>query len=130
MPRHLHGPEHALRMRLEDREAAIARREPGNALWRPVRVYRMALGGRTRRVDEAQRDERLRRLRLRSIAKLREALAVRGRHRDAAARHAGEEQARRAFHGEQHEARLELLGAIAHEVRPVLGTWNQLLQVA
>src|SRR5690348_4866896 len=31
MPRHLHGAEHALRMRHQDRKAPVGRRQPGDA---------------------------------------------------------------------------------------------------
>ena len=44
MPRHLHGAEHALGMRHQDREAAVGGREPGDALRRAVRIVRIALG--------------------------------------------------------------------------------------
>ena len=49
------------------------------------------------------------------VVELRPALAVRGRDRHAAAGHAGEQDRRARRDLDQHEARLELLGAVAHE---------------
>ena len=96
----------------------------------PFGVVRIALGRPPRVVDEAQRDQRLRRRELRRVAELGVALAVGGRDRDAAALHAAEEERRRRLHLEQHEARLELLRPVADEVRPVRGARDELVQVA
>ena len=81
-------------------------------------------------VDEAHRDQRLRRGKLRRIAKFGIAFAVRRRHRNAAAFHAGEEQRRRALHLEPAPGAIRTARTVAHEVRPVRGAGNDLVQVA
>ena len=67
---------------------------------------------------------------MRGVAELGVALAVRGRDRNAAACHAGEEQRRRALHLEQHERAPRTARTVAHEMRPVRGAGDQVVQVA
>ena len=59
----------------------------------------------------------------------RAALAVRHRDRDAAPRHALEEDRRRVEHLERAVARLELLGRVALELRPRLGAGDDVLEL-
>src|SRR4051794_36504916 len=105
-------------MRHDDREAAILAREPRDPARRSVRVGRIALGRISRAVHVAHGDEALGGRALRMVAKLRVTFAVRGGHRYAAARHAGEEERWRLHHLDHDEPGLELLRAIAHEMRP------------
>src|SRR6185436_16541410 len=72
-------------------------------------------------------DEAHRALHAGGIAALREvgeALAVRDRDRQAAAGHAGEEQARAVEDLDQRQPRLELLAAVAREAGPGVGPGN------
>jgi len=112
-------------MRHQDREAAVGGRQPGDAKRRAVDVERIALGCPAGAVDVAQCHIGLRRRELRGVPELRVTLTVGRGHRNATARHAGEEQAWRAPDLDQREARLELLGAIAQEAWPVLGAGNE-----
>src|SRR4029077_18067065 len=56
-PRILDGAEHALRVGHEDRDAAVAGRERGDAARRPVRIVRIELGGAATWIDEARGDQ-------------------------------------------------------------------------
>jgi hypothetical protein len=120
VPRELDRAEHALGVRHHDREAAVGcgeRRDPsGRAVGvRGVRRRDVAVA-----IDEPRGDE-LRLLDRRELLdiELGAAFAVRVRDRDARAGHASEEQRRRLLQLDEHDARLELLRAIAHEPRPM-----------
>src|SRR2546429_580198 len=56
-PRHLHRPEHAFRMRHQDGETPVRRRQPGDAVRRPVRIVRVALGRLPTIVDKTPADQ-------------------------------------------------------------------------
>ena len=94
---------------------------------RAVRVRRVALGDLAAAVDEAGRDQAgaLERRELRRV-ELGPALAVRDRDRDPRARHAAEQDRRAGLDPHQHQARLELLAAVAHEPRPSGGAGQQI----
>src|SRR5439155_25858950 len=130
MPRHLHAAKYSLGMRHEDGKPAIRGGEARNSPRRAVGIVRIALADLAAVVDEAQRHQRLRRSELLLVVELGITLAVRRRDRDARALHAEKEQRRRALDPEQNQPRFELLGLVAHEMRPVRRAGNELMQIA
>ncbi len=130
MPGVLHRAEHTLGMRHEDGEAPVGRGEPRDAGRRAVGVAGVGLRHRAAIVDKAQRDQRFHCRTRRCAREFGVALAIRHRDRHAAAHHALEEQRGRALHLQHHEARLELLRLVAHEVRPCFRPGDELVQIA
>ena len=111
-------------MRHHNGETAILRSHTADALRGTVRIQRITFGHFTVVVHESKRDQFTRRRQLRVIPEFREALAMRDRNRHMAAGHAIEEQRRTFRHLHHGHAGLELLGTIAHEMRPMPGTGN------
>jgi hypothetical protein len=128
MPGHLHRAVDALGVRHHDGEAAVGGGEPGDAVGRAVRVEGIGLRDAAVVVDVAQRDDGLLLPAVR--AEIGAALSMRDDDGQAAAGHAVEEQRGTPRHLDHDEARLELLAAVAHEARPVLGAGNDLGEVA
>ena len=130
MPGILYRAEHPFGMRHHDGKAPVRRGQAGDPLRRTVRVERIGFSRIAAMIDIAHCDQFLRRLEAFAVAEIGIAFAVRHHDRHAAARHVPEENRRRGLHFDHHEARLELLGTVAREMRPVFRARNDLVQVA
>jgi len=104
-------------------ETAVGGGHRGQALGAAVRIGGIGLGGAALRVDETHRAQHA--LWVAALREIRITLAMRDRDRDPAAGHAGEEQARALQHLHQRQPRLELLAAVAGELRPGLGAGDE-----
>ncbi len=131
MPGVGHGAEHPLRVRHHDGGAAIRSGHGGDAVRRAVRVGRIVLGHLTAVIHETQPHQTagLQRRQVSGIAHLHSPFPVGDGDRHHGTRHASEEGGRRVLYFHQAEARLETLGAVAHEARPQIGARDQLAQV-
>src|SRR5258708_1424833 len=125
-PGHLDVAEYALRVRHDDGEAPVRSGEAGDALRRAAGVVWIGFGDAAAVVDVPHRDQGL--LQIFFLVENGPAFAVRGHDRDAAARHALEEKRRAVGDLDHYQPPLELLGAIAHEARPMRRPRDQLLQ--
>src|SRR5256886_8034065 len=124
-PRKLHVAEDPFRVRHHDGEAAVGRGEPGDAPRRAARIVGVGFGDVSAVVDITHRHPGL----LNEISWiLGTAFAVGGDYRHAAAGHAVEEERRARRDLDHHQAPFELLRAVPHECRPMLGARDQLLQ--
>ena len=108
-------------------DAAVGRRDAGHAARRAVGIGRIALRWPAVVVHETQRQQlRASALRCARLRELGAPFAVRHRDRHARAGHAAKNSEGDSTTSTMREARLELLGAIAHEARPVLRARNDL----
>ena len=130
MPGILQRAIDAFGVRHRERHTPVAIRDAGDALRRAVRIGRITLSRATEVVDEAQRDQALRRQRLQIVWRfeLRETFAVRHCNRHARAFHAGQQHRGRLRHFDEAKSSFELLRTIAYESRPVIGAGNELAQ--
>ena len=106
-------------MRHQRSETTIRRGDRGQALRTAVGVERVLLGRLAVAIDITHRAQHF--VGIAALREVREALAVCDRDRQAAAGHAGEEDARRIDDLDLRQAGLELLAAVADELGPVLG---------
>src|SRR6201996_8955307 len=127
MPAHLRSAEHTFRMWHQYRHTTFGSGETGETTGRPVRIERIVFGRTAAIVDEAQGTASLRR-----AAHLREAdttFAMRDGHGNTRTGHALQEDARRVEYLQRDHASFILLGCIAQEFRPMLGTGNDVLEL-
>src|SRR5260221_4253319 len=125
-PGHLDVAEYAFRVRHDDGEAPVGGGEPGDSPRRAARVVRIGLGYLAAVVDVAHGDESLPKVFF--LVENGPAFSVRGDNRDPAARHTLEEKRRALDDLDHYQPPLELLGAVAHEPRPVRRPRDQFLQ--
>ena len=116
-PGHLLRQEYPFRVRHHDGKAPVGAGEPGRFLGRPVRVIRIGLSHRAAVIHEAHGCRGL----LPGSVEYRPAFPV--GHHDGQSRsgHAPEEQGARVGDLDHHHPGFELLGAVALEIRPVVG---------
>src|ERR1700704_6521474 len=130
VPRHLHRPKHALGVWHQDGEATVGRRQAGDTTRRAIGVVWIELGHFVSIVDESKCRQRVRDLELRVCLELGVAFAVCQSNRYAAAPHAGKEKGRRRLHLQHRQPCLELLRAVAHEMRPARCPGDELAKIA
>ena len=112
-------------MRHHDGEAAILTGEASQTTGRTVGIERVGFGGLAFTVHKAQAGGILGRL----VAPFHPALTVGDNDRHHRTGHATEEQGARRQHLDHRDPRLELLGGIAHEMRPVLRAGDDVVQI-
>ena len=118
-------------MRHQDQRPTIRRGDAGQAVLGAIGIGGVGFAHSMVCVDVLRRDQ-AGRGQLPKIARIREfgaALAMGHRHRQDAAGHAGQPRRGAWVDPHEHGAPFELLGAIAHESRPGLGTGNQRLEM-
>ena len=118
-------------MRHHDGHATIIGGQTGDTGRRAVRVGRIARGGLAVVVDVTQCDlaAALHLAQVSAVAELGTPFAMRDGDRQARAFHAIEEQRGALLDFDHRDTGLELLGLVAHEARPGLGTRDQLLEL-
>ena len=128
----LNRPEHPFRMGHHDAETPIPGRQTSNPLNRTIRIIRINFGRLSRIIHKPHTDEPVRQhmMDIRFIGKFRKPLTMRHRNWHATAGHIAKEHGWRVKNFHHGEARLELLGLVAHEMRPMFRPWNDAMQVA
>ncbi len=131
MPGVGHGAEHPLRVRHHDGGATVRTGHRGDTVRGTVGVGRVLHGDVAAVVHETQPHQTalLQRSQVSGIAHFHSPFPVGDGNRHHGTRHPGEEGGRGVLHFHQAEARLEALGAVAHEARPEIRPRDEVAQV-